>query len=175
MTETSARQKLRVSFSARCSFCSRATAVVAFLCSLALMLLGGCNGSGSSTPAPPASILGVAVATNPPGMSSGARLLAVRRRAHSPDISSWQHSRHFGHGHHQGDHVSQVPRRTIGMPGVGSGISIRPRFTRQSSDWKKTNCLLKTAASEKAACFFQVYAMIRLRLAVRCGIEYSQF
>jgi hypothetical protein len=88
MTETSARQKLRVSFSARCSFCSRATAVVAFLCSLALMLLGGCNGSGSSTPAPPASILGVAVATNPPGMSSGARLLAVRRRAHSPDISS---------------------------------------------------------------------------------------
>ena len=53
--------------------------------------------------------------------------------------------------------------------------SRRPRFTRQSSDWKKTNCLLKTAASEKAACFFQVYAMIRLRLAVRCGIEYSQF
>src|SRR5271165_5557319 len=69
MTETSARQGLRVSFPARSSFRARATAVVALLCSLALILLGGCGGNNSSTPPPPA-IIGVTLATNPPGMSS---------------------------------------------------------------------------------------------------------
>jgi len=69
LTETSARQGLRVSFIARSSFCSRATAVVALLCSLSLMLSGGCGGNKSSTPPPPA-IIGVTLATNPPGMPS---------------------------------------------------------------------------------------------------------
>jgi parallel beta helix pectate lyase-like protein len=66
MTETSVRRGLRASFPARSSFCARAIAVVALLSSPSLMLLGGCGNNSSSHPA----VIGVTVATNPPGMSS---------------------------------------------------------------------------------------------------------
>jgi hypothetical protein len=66
MTETSARQRLRVPFPARASFRAPAIAVIALL--LALMCFGGCS-SNSSTP-PPSAVTGVSLATNPPGMSS---------------------------------------------------------------------------------------------------------
>lgn len=49
MTETSARQGLRVPFSARSSSCARAIAVAALLSWPSLMLLGGCGGNNSST------------------------------------------------------------------------------------------------------------------------------
>jgi len=66
MTETSARRGLRMSLPARSSFWARAIAVVALLSSPSLMLLGGCGNNSSSHPA----VIGVSVATNPPGMSS---------------------------------------------------------------------------------------------------------
>ncbi len=34
-------------------------------------------------------------------------------------------------------------------------------LTQQSSDWKKTNCVPTTAASEKTVWLFQVYAVLR--------------
>jgi 3D (Asp-Asp-Asp) domain-containing protein len=49
MTETSARQGLRVSFPARPSFCVHAIAVVALLSWPSLMLLGGCGGNGNTS------------------------------------------------------------------------------------------------------------------------------
>lgn len=54
MTETSARDGLRVSFPARSSFCAHATAVVALLSLPSVLLLGGCGGNHQSTSPPPA-------------------------------------------------------------------------------------------------------------------------
>jgi hypothetical protein len=50
MTETAARQGLRVSFPARSSFCARGISVVALICSLTFPIgLGGCGGGSNSS------------------------------------------------------------------------------------------------------------------------------
>jgi len=49
--------------------CKPMWAVVTLLSSPSLVLLGGCNGNSSPTPPPPA-LIGVTLATNPPGMAT---------------------------------------------------------------------------------------------------------